>query len=485
MSSIKITNESLIEALESCDDYVSLASYFGVDRSTITRYCKKWSIFPNSVWFKNLSDDEFSDLFSTVDNSCTRFENKYGTSYETVMKRVRKLGLEVKKYQEYNRIADFEYSVTEEDIREVYDSCQGIVQNIAKRLNKSHTTISSACSRYGIEVKNGHTRTLSESILRDLYVDSNGNGTLAASLAGVSPSLVNKYFRDLDLPPKSPNRSSYEVTLENYLRGLGVQVLCNYKGATGFEIDLYLPDFKIGIEVNGLYYHSERTNKGRNYHLRKTQECNEAGVRLIHLFEDEIRDKIDIVKAKVQHILGLSTSKRVYARKCKVVKETDTLIDFQNENHIYGYGKASLTYSLKINNEVVALMNFLKYSNGRYKLNRYCTSCVVPGGFSKLFSFFVKDVNPEYVETFADLRFTEGTTSVYDGMFVKEYNTDPGYFYTDGNHRKSRQTYMKSKLPMLFSNFDPNLSEKENCANNKLYRIWDVGHAKYIWRKHT
>jgi len=52
------------------------------------------------------------------------------------------------------------------------------------------------------------------------------------------------------------------------------------------EVGIYLPEYKIGIEFNGLYWHSE-LYKEKNYHLNKTEECEKQGVELIHIFEDE------------------------------------------------------------------------------------------------------------------------------------------------------------------------------------------------------
>jgi hypothetical protein len=62
-----------------------------------------------------------------------------------------------------------------------------------------------------------------------------------------------------------------------------------------FEIDIYLPELKIGIEYNGLFYHSESRGKHKTYHLDKTKLAESKGVKLIHIFEDEWLYKQDIV----------------------------------------------------------------------------------------------------------------------------------------------------------------------------------------------
>ena len=43
------------------------------------------------------------------------------------------------------------------------------------------------------------------------------------------------------------------------------------------EIDLLIPSIKLGIEYNGLFWHSEQQGKGNNYHLDKTNKCEKQG----------------------------------------------------------------------------------------------------------------------------------------------------------------------------------------------------------------
>ena len=43
------------------------------------------------------------------------------------------------------------------------------------------------------------------------------------------------------------------------------------------EIDVYIPPLKLGIEYNGLHWHSDRLGKDKNYHLDKLNKCNEIG----------------------------------------------------------------------------------------------------------------------------------------------------------------------------------------------------------------
>ena len=60
------------------------------------------------------------------------------------------------------------------------------------------------------------------------------------------------------------------------------------------EIDIYIPHLKIGFEYNGLRWHNEEFGKTRNYHLRKTEECNKKGVKLYQIFGNGIQCMLHI-----------------------------------------------------------------------------------------------------------------------------------------------------------------------------------------------
>ena len=57
-----------------------------------------------------------------------------------------------------------------------------------------------------------------------------------------------------------------------------------------YELDIYIPDSKIAIEVNGTYYHSNK-RKPIDYHLKKSLLCRDRGIRLIHIYEFEDIDE--------------------------------------------------------------------------------------------------------------------------------------------------------------------------------------------------
>ena len=59
------------------------------------------------------------------------------------------------------------------------------------------------------------------------------------------------------------------------------------KAGNAIEIDIYIPALKLGIEYNGIYWHSTKCIKDKNYHINKTMIARKAGIKLIHIFEDQ------------------------------------------------------------------------------------------------------------------------------------------------------------------------------------------------------
>lgn len=54
-----------------------------------------------------------------------------------------------------------------------------------------------------------------------------------------------------------------------------------------FEIDIYLPKLNLGIEYNGLYWHSTEAGRIPDRHLQKSIMCKNKNIRLIHIYEFE------------------------------------------------------------------------------------------------------------------------------------------------------------------------------------------------------
>lgn len=263
-----------------------------------------------------------------------------------------------------------------------------------------------------------------------------------------------------------------------------------------YEIDLYLPVYNIGIEYNGLYWHSEIGGaKFRNYHLNKMKVINEKGIRLIQIFSDDWYNNKELIKSKLRHILNKNNGPKLYAKKSNVLDiDNPTKKDFLIKNHIQGNDVSAIRLGCYYNNELVSVMTFSKlsvskgYSNTQsnvYELSRFCSlkDAICVGMFGKLFNHFIEKYSPDKIITYADLCWSDANANVYKkNNFIYDGITSPNYWYTnDYKNRLHRYQFTKHKLVKM--GYDRDLTEWEIMQSMNYDRVWDCGHIRYTWIK--
>lgn len=278
--------------------------------------------------------------------------------------------------------------------------------------------------------------------------------------------------------PISENRSIKEIELLKYIQSVyNSEIVTSYRD--GLEIDIYLPELKIGFEFNGLYWHSSH-QKQKNYHSNKTKYFSERHIRIVHIWEDDWDYKKDIIKSQIMNWVGKSEI-RIYARKCEVREVTDKkqVRIFLNNNHIQGHTNSIKKIGLFYNGELVSLMAFdksegrKKMVDGEWNLNRFCNkiNTSVVGGSSKLIKYFIKSESPSRIISYADKDWSVG--SVYNTLgFSKISESGPDYKYIIGDKRAHKSKFRKSKL-------NTELSESNFMKLNGVSRIYDCGKIKF------
>jgi uncharacterized protein YacL (UPF0231 family) len=81
------------------------------------------------------------------------------------------------------------------------------------------------------------------------------------------------------------------------------------------ELDIYLPDFNLAIEYNGLFWHSEKMMEDYHYHFKKQQLCLQKGIGLITIWQDEWEYKRNIV-------MDILRRRLVQSKVCESVEYT-------------------------------------------------------------------------------------------------------------------------------------------------------------------
>ena len=253
----------------------------------------------------------------------------------------------------------------------------------------------------------------------------------------------------------------------------------------GKEIDIYLPEMNFAIEFNGLYWHSE-VYKDKMYHQEKTILCENKGIQLIHIWEDDWLDKKDIVKDIIQSKLGMND--KIPARKC-TIKEvlSKESKEFLEKYHIQGNVNASIRIGLYYDDSLVEIATFGKlrnilHSNGQenqYELYRLCSKSgyTVVGGVSKLLTHFIRKYQPKQIVSYANLDISNG--NVYNSFFKKISITSPGYYWAKDGYKYHRSNFTKHIL--VKNGYDKNKTEEEIMHELGYYKVYDSGNIKYVW----
>ena len=214
--------------------------------------------------------------------------------------------------------------------------------------------------------------------------------------------------------------SSYEKEIIEYLKEYlsEDEIYPSYRVKK--EIDIYLPNYKIGIEFNGVYWHSHLL-KESTYHKEKSDYFKELDINIFHVWEYQWTNPIkkEIIKSMILNKICKIPNK-IFARKC-VIKELSSsdYKEFCNYNHIQGHSPAQIKIGLYYNNELVSCMSFGKLrmnlgnkvkQEGEWELVRFCNklNTSVVGGASKLLNYFEKTYLPIKLISYADNDYSQG-----------------------------------------------------------------------------
>ena len=289
--------------------------------------------------------------------------------------------------------------------------------------------------------------------------------------------------------------SNLEQKIKDFLNTNNIKHIdADRKILNGKEIDIFLPDFNLGIEVNGNYFHSEISGeKTKLYHIDKTILSNDKNINLIQFYEDEIMLKTDIVLSKLSSKLNLNS--KIYGRKCKVqeITKKQSMV-FLNENHLQGYTIDKFRYGLFFEGELVSVITFGKkrkslgskdVNSNEYELIRFCNKkfTTIVGGFSKLLKYFIDNINPHKIETFADIRWSginPNNTVYHKNGFQYTSKTPPNYWYIKTDKYLNRHhRFVFRKDVLVKEGYDKNMTEWEIMKLKGYDRIWDCGSLKF------
>lgn len=260
----------------------------------------------------------------------------------------------------------------------------------------------------------------------------------------------------------------------------------------GQELDIYYPDYRLAIEFNGDYWHSDECKESK-YHQNKTLACAQKGIRLIHIFEHEWKD---IVKREkiiniINNILNQDNINKVYARETEIrrvsILEAEKFVD---KYHLQGYSTSTVHLGCYKDNELIGIMTFNKprfNNNYEWELIRLCwkSGVLVIGGSEKIFKHFLDKYNPESIITYTDI--SKFTGNVYLRLNFKlcvDYLTKPNYKWINPSENIVLSRYQTQKQKLIEDGLGTEDQTEEEIMKSLGYmRVYDSGNIKLEWIK--
>lgn len=278
--------------------------------------------------------------------------------------------------------------------------------------------------------------------------------------------------------------------IHNWVVSSNLEASQNFKLPSRKELDIFIPSLNLAIEYCGLYWHSEKNGKDKNYHYNKMKEAKEQNVRLITIFEDEWLERQEQVKNFLLSVLNKNEHK-VYGRNTYVKTiEKSAANRFYDENHIQGKPHATnLNVGLFSKNEdkLLGVMSFGPHHRGgdpyMSVLNRlaFLHNHTVYGGASKLFLFaadLLRKAGYKTIASWSDNRWSEG--AVYEKLgFVLEEELKPDYSYVVGD--KARVSKQSCQKKHLLKRGAVGKTELEMSLSLGYSRIWDCGKKRWVY----
>lgn len=334
-----------------------LKEFYGYkSRDAIKRILKNHNIPLREKNNVELTFEELNDLYIIKNLSSKQISSILNISQSTVQHKLKKLGIKknrdltieccTREYEKSNNIRfGFDYPFQNKNFldkvnnysRDKYGFEKSIFENgeIKEKIKKSNLEKYGHCSysktkefkkfisKYNFENQNKNLNELGFKVLGNeesflgFLIENKGKYTVSGLISLFNGGKM-RIYKLLEMTNSynllNKNLSSYEaIFLEEFNKFFKntIDIIINdRKSLKGLEIDFYLPEYKVGIEINPNYTHSFKSKneilKGSvgnniNYHILKSSLANLENIQIIHVWE---KDFLNIDKL-LRHIKSI------------------------------------------------------------------------------------------------------------------------------------------------------------------------------------
>lgn len=389
-----------------------------------------------------------------------------------------------------------------EDENVVKDWNDGLtIVEIAKKYKASHDTITKRLKKYGIEcsrsegIKKHFKRTHADK-WSDIKIDLDKG----MSVTSVREKHCIRYTKLLELM----ELNSYEykkiedVELDSMSEKDYIDIILKELESLDVEYTvedelIYLPKYNLGIEVNPVSTHSVDVGRlglsSKNYHQEKSLLAEEKGIGLIQFYDADYHDvrRFEVFKEQLKALV--STKTKIGARNCKIQPiDAKSSNQFLNKYHFQGMERSSFArYGLYYGENLVGVLTLGKsrYTKDEFEILRYCVdpNVVVIGGFSKLFTYALKDIKTgSKIISYMDLNKRLRASNVYEKHgFQFDGLTKPDYVWVKRYGTETLSRYNTTKSKLVSEGYDASKSEVEIMRERGYFRVFGSGSKRYVF----
>lgn len=508
-------NYETVKELQKNHTVKEMADIFGFSVTTMGRRLASLGLTKPA----NRTDIKDEDVVDDWNNGLTIIEiaKKYNTSHDTITKRLKKHGIECSrvegikkhfkrthadKWLEIKKDLDKGLSLTSvrEKHRIRYTKLLELMELNSYKYN-SDVLLSDLNDRIDC-IENNSTELFYLNSIKEYYLEFKELPTThqLASIANRHVTTVSNAIRSYNLNQFISNsRSSYLVSIIlRELQNLNISYDLNNRSiliddGRHFEIDIYLPDYNLGIEVNPVSTHSVDVGKlglsSKTYHQEKSLLAEEKGVGLIQFYDIDYHDarRFEVFKEQLQSLV--SNKIKIGARKCNVQPIGAKICNqFLNKYHFQGMERSSSArYGLYHGDNLVGVLTLGKsrYTKDEFEIVRYCMdpNVIVMGGFSKLFKYALKDIKAgSKIVSYMDLNKRLRASNVYEKHgFQFDGLTKPDYVWVKRYGTETLSRYNTAKSKLVSEGYDASKSEVEIMLNRGYFRVFGSGSKRYVF----
>ena len=364
---------------------------------------------------KELPDyDDFYGFYIIDNHSLDECAEKYGVSRPTIIKWVRAFGLANKKSR--SEIME----ITKKTCQKLYGCDYAANADSTKQRR-----VDACMAKYGVPytpmigLDNYDILSTKENLSAWLerYKSENGKYPTrydAKDALGISVQCLDEYIRKYGLKDSIIALSAHslpEREVEDFIRSVLPEEKIKIGARTvikPYEIDVYLPNRKFGIEFNGAYWHSDASKKnrdGHDVHRLKSIMAEERGVFLLHVFEHEWTDGFvagpceynrTALESMIAGYLGIG--ERIAIDECSISAiPAEDAVDFCKKEHLHlASPNIDIAFGIRLNDRLIAVSMYKRSDRKGYQWEYlgYLQSpgLLVEDGACRLFNEFLSGI---------------------------------------------------------------------------------------------